>query len=216
MAGNAFHKSNLQRRHCFVDWLPWLGPTLADHTIVFSRKPACIDAKLGKRSQSIRHCAWFSGGFVAVWSDGTGCASKSHSFVASRSSARICLSRRPEKARVIADICDHSEELADMWHWHCTVHGPDTLDYSRTSKQDHVRAHACMCAHVRLRFGDEPVLLRNSIDQKVRKHESEKRWKKLELDKPPLNSTNLNVCCCFTLESGLDCLFIEQPRKKSS
>jgi hypothetical protein len=60
-------------------------------------------------------------GFVAVKSN-VGCASKSHCFVASRSSARICLSRRPEKARVTADICDHSEELAEMWQ--VTVHGP--------------------------------------------------------------------------------------------
>ncbi len=77
-----------------------------------------------------------------------------------------------------ADICDHSENLADMCHG--TVHGPDTLDFSRTSKQDHVRAHACVCAHVRVRLGDVPVLLRNSKDQKVRKLESEKRWKKLD------------------------------------
>jgi hypothetical protein len=64
--------------------------------------------------------------------------------------------------------------------WHGTVHGPDTLDFSKTSKQDHVRAHACMCAHVRVSFGDVAVLLRNSEDQIVRKHESEKRWKKLD------------------------------------
>jgi hypothetical protein len=82
---------------------------------------------------------------------------------------------------VTADICDHSEELADMCHG--TVHGPDTLDFSRTSKQDHMRAHVCMCALVRVRFGDVQVLLRNSKDQKVRKLESEKRWKKL--DKAP-------------------------------
>ncbi len=76
------------------------------------------------------------------------------------------------------DICDHSEGLADMWHG--TEHGPDTLDFSRTSHQDHVRAHACMCAHVRVRFGDVAVLLRNSKDQKVRKPKSEKRWGKLD------------------------------------
>ncbi len=64
--------------------------------------------------------------------------------------------------------------------WHGTVHGPDTLDFSRTSKLDHVRTHVCMCAHVRVRFGDVAVLLRNSKDQKVRKLESEKRWKKLD------------------------------------
>ncbi len=75
------------------------------------------------------------------------------------------------------DICDHSEELADMWHG--TVHGPDTLDFSGTSKQDHVRACALIFAHVRVRFGDVAVLLRNSKDQKVRKHKSEKRWKNL-------------------------------------
>ena len=69
-----------------------------------------------------------------------------------------------------------------MWHArHGTVHGPDTLDFSRTSKQDHVRAHARMCAHVRVSFGDVAVLLRNSKDQKVRKHEGEKRWEKLDL-----------------------------------
>ncbi len=135
-----------------------------------------------------------------------------------------------------ADICDHSEELADMWHG--TVHRPDTLDFSRTSKRDYVRACAVsihlsplslspclypplsslslslslstsllslvlslsislplltcrpppvsirlslMCAHVRLRLGDVAVLLRNSKDQKVRKHESEKRWEKHDL-----------------------------------
>ncbi len=61
-----------------------------------------------------------------------------------------------------------------------TEHGPDTLDFRRTSKQDHVRAHACMCAHVQVRFGDVAVLLRNSKDQKVRKLESEKRRKKLD------------------------------------
>ena len=38
-----------------------------------------------------------------------------------------------------------------------------------------------MCARVRIRFGDVAVLLRSSKDQKVRKHESEKRWKKLDL-----------------------------------
>ncbi len=76
-----------------------------------------------------------------------------------------------------ADICDHLEELADMWHG--TVHGPDTLDFSRTSKLDHVRVHACMYAHVRARFGDMAVLLRNSKDQKVRKLESEKDEKNL-------------------------------------
>jgi hypothetical protein len=79
---------------------------------------------------------------------------------------------------VTADISDHSENLADMWHG--TVHEPDTLDFSRISKQDHVRVHACMCAHVRVHFGDVPVLLRNSKDQKVRKLESEKRWEKLD------------------------------------
>ncbi len=78
-----------------------------------------------------------------------------------------------------ADICDHSEEHADMWHG--TVHGPHALDFSRTSKQDHVRAHGCMYAHVRIRFGDVSVLLRNSKDQKVRKLESEKRWEKIAL-----------------------------------
>ncbi len=71
-----------------------------------------------------------------------------------------------------ADICDHSEELADIWHG--TVHGPDTLDFSRTSKKDHVCTCARMYAHVRVRFGDVAVLLRNSKDQKVRKLESEK------------------------------------------
>jgi hypothetical protein len=38
---------------------------------------------------------------------------------------------------------------------------------------------------VRVRFGDVPVLLRNSKDQKVRKHESEKRWKKLARSQSP-------------------------------
>ncbi len=107
-----------------------------------------------------------------------------HRFVAGPSSARalscIWLSRLPEKARVTAYICDHSEELADMWH--STVHRPDTLDFSRTSKQDHVRACVRMCAHVRLCFGDVAVLLRNSKYQKVRKHKSEKRWGKLDLE----------------------------------
>ncbi len=78
-----------------------------------------------------------------------------------------------------ADICDHSEELADMWHG--TEHGPDTLDFSRTSKQDHVRAHARMCVHVRVRFGDVAVLLRNIKYQKVRKHKREKKREKLDL-----------------------------------
>ncbi len=76
-----------------------------------------------------------------------------------------------------ANICNDSEELADMWHG--TVHGPDTLDFSRTSKQDHVLACARMYAHMRSRFGDVAVLLRNSKDQKVRKLESEKRWKNM-------------------------------------
>ncbi len=74
-----------------------------------------------------------------------------------------------------ADICNHSENLADMCHG--TVHGPDTLDFSRTSKQDHVRSHACMCAHVHVHFGDVPVLLRNSKDQKVRKQKVRKDGK---------------------------------------
>ncbi len=77
------------------------------------------------------------------------------------------------------DIYDHLEELADMRH--VTVHGPDTLDFSRTSQQDHVRACEHMYAHVRVSFGDVAVLLRNSKDQKVRKLESEKRWEKLAL-----------------------------------
>ncbi len=38
-----------------------------------------------------------------------------------------------------------------------------------------------MCAHMHVRFGDVEDLLRNSKDQKVRKHESEKRWKKIDL-----------------------------------
>jgi hypothetical protein len=64
--------------------------------------------------------------------------------------------------------------------WHGTVHGPDTLDFSRLSKQDHMRACARMCAHVRVRFGDLAVSLRNSKDQKARKHK-ERRWEKLDL-----------------------------------
>jgi hypothetical protein len=38
-----------------------------------------------------------------------------------------------------------------------------------------------MCAHVHVRFGDGAVFLRSSKYQKVRKHESEKRWEKLDL-----------------------------------
>ncbi len=78
-----------------------------------------------------------------------------------------------------ADICDHSEEVADMWHG--AVHGPDTLDFSRTSKQDHVRACARVYAHVRVRVGDVAFLLRNSHEQKVSKLESEKRCGKVAL-----------------------------------
>ncbi len=94
-------------------------------------------------------------------------------FVAGRSSARAlscnCLSRRPEKARVTADICDHSEELADMWHG--TLHGPDTMDFSRTSKQDHVRACARMCAYALGTWqpSSETAKIRKKENMKVRK-----------------------------------------------
>ena len=103
------------------------------------------------------------------------------------SDLRICLSSRPEKARVIAYICDHSEELADMWHG--TLHGPDTLDFSRISKQNHVRTCAHMCAHVSVRFGDVAVLLRNSKDQKENKKVSEDGEKLIRVLKGQRDST---------------------------
>jgi hypothetical protein len=90
-------------------------------------------------------CLISIGGIVAVSSNLMGCASKSHCFVASRSSARIGLSHWPEKALVTAAIYDPSAELADMCH--CTVHGPDKLDFRRTSERDHVHPCAHMCSH---------------------------------------------------------------------
>ncbi len=70
-----------------------------------------------------------------------------------------------------ADICDHSENLADLWHG--TEHGPDTLDFRE------MQAGSCArtCVHVRVRFGDVPVLLRNSKDQKVGKQKDGKDGK---------------------------------------
>ncbi len=74
-----------------------------------------------------------------------------------------------------ADICDHLEKLADMWHG--TEHGPDTLDFSGTSKQDHVRAHACLCAYALGTCQSSSETSRSESE----KTKSEKRWKNLAL-----------------------------------
>jgi hypothetical protein len=47
-----------------------------------------------------------------------------------------------------------------------------------------------------------------AVESQIRK--AEQKGQRLPLLHPALNSTN--VCCCFTLVSGLDRLFIEPPR----
>jgi hypothetical protein len=106
------------------------------------------------------------------------------------------------------------------------MHGADTLDSHRASSLDHVHPCAPMCAYLLARFGDVAVLLRSSKDQKVRKHESERRWEKLDWGPPiqegphirspgsevvDIDCWPLNVCCrrcgfgsmhCFTRVRG--------------